>query len=66
MHCITNEASNIKFRWIMEKTMGGYSTVCLEHIGMALMDADILTKAVEYELFIKHAMSFNGLKELEE
>ena len=44
---------DIKFHWIREKRMGGYPTVCLQHIGTAFMDVDIFTKALEYELFIK-------------
>ena len=57
---------DIKFHWIRQKTIGGYPTVRREHIVTAFMDADIFTKALEYELFIKHAMSVIGLKELEE
>ena len=57
---------DIKFHWIRETKMGRYPTVRLEHIGTAFMDADIFTKALEYELFIKHAMSVIELKESEE
>ena len=57
---------DIKFHWIREKAMGDYPTVRLEHIGSAFMDANIFTKALEYELFIKHAKSVIGLKELDE
>ena len=57
-----SEHIDIKFHWIRKKTMGGYPTVCLEHIETAFMDADIFTKALECQLFIKHAMS---MKELE-
>ena len=46
--------------------MGGYPKVRFEQIITEYMNADIVTKALEYILFIKHAAGVVWLKESEE
>ena len=46
--------------------MGGYPIIQFKHIGTEYIDADIFTKAFEYNLLIKYAASVVGLKESEE
>jgi len=57
---------DIKFHWIREKVLGDNIVVHLEHIGTDRMDADIFTKALEYETFLRHAIKVTGSHEEEE
>ena len=57
---------DIKFHWIREKVLGDNAIVHLEHIGTDRMDADIFTKALEYPIFIGHAIRVTGSIENEE
>ena len=57
---------DIKFHWIREKVLGDNPVVILEHISTDRMDADIFVKALEYPIFIGHAITVTGSLDDEE
>ena len=65
---ITREVNTLTLSFIgsERKYLGKNPVVILEHISTDRMDADIFTKALEYPVFIGHAIRVTGSLDDEE